>query len=766
MASVSSVTSGVELSQNQTLLLAELTECLGAGGETSQQGAQEVLGTCPGSTDYEAFCSHWYRVEAKRHQDVNTDANWAWLQQLYSICGETVAEFEASLAQLEQLERQRHVVAAKTAHLHQQCEVHVAEVEKQGAKAEGISQRLGVFQTATELSRLIDEEPPTSIAEYTSFLDRIEDAVACLEAHYDFSEAPDCFSRFEALRNRACIMVRAAFQKSLKRAEAHVEQVFWFESENSVDTQVFYTPFHAAAQLHKPFMGCLHHRMRMHRLYATTLEELEHAFCNLRLRLVGDATREHLKTLVGSKSKESQLASLVRDAAEYVLEAAQREQQLFASFFEVRQPQDALQALLQQLGRVFYDVLHPVVVENTVLDALHEAAESLYTEILEPHQEDVERAGIPAAALSFLVRLHGDLRWRLLARARVHVETYVHRYQIREADLDYPDVLFPSAAYQSEARLRGARFPTLEQTLAVLAKTYRALPAEQFETLASEAVAACVGSLREASRRLAQRPLPEVPDGVAPVVRAMDARLFLIRHLLILREQTAGLESTGAVASLGASHEIVGSPKSQSPEAGGGGSMRKSQDKRNGLIDAELTSTCGELLEALSSWVARPLLLLRARGALGGQAEAQATAEECFLSNLRTWLPRIVAHFRAFLGEPGSVGSGGAAEVLQQPLRTRLLEAASASKGSSSEQELEPLLDKLFAEAAGMSWSQLREAVLSAPRIRPSLPVAPTAAPLDAIRSIDIGVPMGHATVVNGNLDERVAQAVAAPLTS
>lgn len=252
--------------------------------------------------------------------------------------------------------------------------------------------------------------------------------------------------------------------------------------------------------------------------------------------------------------------------------------------------------------------------------------------------------------------------------------------------------------------------------------------------MAVEAVGACVAALRQASQLLARRPLPKAPNGIhglGSAVRAMDSQLFLIRHLLVLREQTAVLEGIEAQEAAPARPPAAGAPHGGLPVgfwAQSAKATRKMQTKRSRLLEDELSNACGELLEALSAWVSRPLLLHRARQAGGGDSSMEA-AKIGFADNLRTCIPLIIAHFRIFLSEAAVNAASredrgaGSAQVLLAPLRARLLAVWQAEPpvgaGASSHREADnccALLDRLLAEAAEMSWPQLRELVLQAPR--------------------------------------------------
>ena len=79
-------------------------------------------------------------------------------------------------------------------------------------------------------------------------------------------------------------------------------------------------------------------------------------------------------------------------------------------------------------------------------------------------------------------------------------------------------------------RLYACWYPSLQRTLTLLSKLYMTVDTRVFEGLAQEAIDACLDSLFRASAALTQRK------------GALDGQLFLVRHLLTLREQIAPFE--------------------------------------------------------------------------------------------------------------------------------------------------------------------------------------------------------------------------------
>ncbi|XP_063648209.1 conserved oligomeric Golgi complex subunit 3 isoform X7 [Pan troglodytes] len=79
----------------------------------------------------------------------------------------------------------------------------------------------------------------------------------------------------------------------------------------------------------------------------------------------------------------------------------------------------------------------------------------------------------------------------------------------------------------SPADLHGMWYPTVRRTLVCLSKLYRCIDRAVFQGLSQEALSACIQSLLGAS------------ESISKNKTQIDGQLFLIKHLLILREQIA-----------------------------------------------------------------------------------------------------------------------------------------------------------------------------------------------------------------------------------
>lgn len=221
--------------------------------------------------------------------------------------------------------------------------------------------------------------------------------------------------------------------------------------------------------------------------------------------------------------------------------------------------------ILDAFGACLYDAMRPHLVKVASLDVLTEVCDVLAYEMLEDsirqHADDL------VAIAGAVTQLLEDTQVRLVFRAQAFVQE-IARYVAQPEDLAYPEKLLsptPSpasgdaaqadaAAQQAGARTPGFAtwYPTLQRTLVFLSKLYRsvnvrrrprcllrgaperlrrcgrlttAVQRKVFEGISQEAVSACLNTLTAASVQIEARKGP------------VDSCLFLIRHLLTLREQ-------------------------------------------------------------------------------------------------------------------------------------------------------------------------------------------------------------------------------------
>ncbi|KAL9311617.1 putative oligomeric Golgi complex, subunit 3 protein [Arabidopsis thaliana] len=241
------------------------------------------------------------------------------------------------------------------------------------------------------------------------------------------------------------------------------------------------------------------------------------------------------------------------------------EHQLFTHFFPASSEEvSSLAPLVDPLSTYLYDILRPKLIHEANIDLLCELVHILKVEVL---GDQSARQSEPLAGLRpTLQRILADVNERLTFRARTYIRDEIANYTPSDEDLDYPAKLEGSPNTTSETDLGDDEnadvfktwYPPLEKTLSCLSKLYRCLEQAVFTGLAQARLSVtlllpfcqkipihfkkiCVTKLLFCSTGSCRSLLTVNSTSKLIIKRSttMDGQLFLIKHLLILREQIA-----------------------------------------------------------------------------------------------------------------------------------------------------------------------------------------------------------------------------------
>ncbi|KAF5841503.1 hypothetical protein DUNSADRAFT_12670 [Dunaliella salina] len=327
--------------------------------------------------------------------------------------------------------------------------------------------------------------------------------------------------------------------------------------EEGAEVYLLYVRFRAAAEPNlKGLLKEIESRGQRSE-YQRLLVECQSLYAQARLQLVSPLLSQRLAVDQASSS----LPAFTRTGCEHLLRACQLEAQLFEQFFpSASNVPDRLTALSEPLCTLLYDALRPPIIMLQDIDELCEMVDILKHEVL---GDQLTKRGSGGEALRpMLTRTLADVQERLIYRCQTFIKEYVVAYIPSPDDIDYPAKLSQpkkaigaaegegggaagSLVEESRALLSNGNggaggapereeedvysmlYPPLRATLLCLSKLYRAVDGSIFSGLAQEAVSACTVSVQQASTMLARK------------VGALDAQLFMIKHLLFLREHIA-----------------------------------------------------------------------------------------------------------------------------------------------------------------------------------------------------------------------------------
>ncbi|XAR53530.1 hypothetical protein NMG60_11022121 [Bertholletia excelsa] len=456
------------------------------------------------------------------------------LTERIETCDGILLQVDETLDLFNELQLQHQAVATKTKTLHDACDRLLIEKQRLIEFAEALRSKLNYFDELENVaSNFYSPNMNVSNQNFLSLLKRLDDCISYVESNPQYAESSVYLVKFRQLQSRALGMIRSHVLSVLKNASSQVQVAIRSSSDSkvavseAVEASVIYVRFKAAASELKPVLGEIESRSSR-KEYSQILSECHKLYCEQRLSLVKGIVHQRI-----SEFAKETLPSLTRSGCAYLMQVCQLEHQLFDHFFPSSSEDiSSLSPLIDPLCTYLYDTLRPKLIHEANLDILCELVEILKVEVL---GEQLSRRSQSLAGLRpSLERILADVHERLTFRARTHIRDEIANYMPLDEDLDYPGKLERSVETRSETTSADENqdvvntwYPPLEKTLSCLSKLYQSLDSEVFTGLAQEAVEVCSISIQKASKLIMKRSSP------------MDGQLFLIKHLLILREQIA-----------------------------------------------------------------------------------------------------------------------------------------------------------------------------------------------------------------------------------
>ena len=376
-------------------------------------------------------------------------------------------------------------------------------------------------------------------------LERLDECLDFVASHPQYVQGGSYGAKFRELQGRAMSTVREYYVAALRKATKVVQDAAKGRNgttggegeydelviEEGDETALLYVRFRAAASDLKHLTEELEKRER-HEEYAALLSDCHVLYCEQRAALIAGSVRKKLRAIAGAE-RGKDIVAFTRIGTAHLVEVCQAEYELFKYFFPNTDPNGALVALMIPLGTYLSDILRPRYITITELEALAELVEALKGDIIEGILKTENALSLESA----MRRITSDVQERLLFRAQTYIKDRVGNYRATAEDLDFPAKLVRAKQNKPEDGDDIQNwYPPLERTLTCLSKLYRCVEIKTFAGLAHEAVSLCADNIAGAAR------------SVATKSSAIDGQLFLIKHLIILREQIAPFNAEFAVS--------------------------------------------------------------------------------------------------------------------------------------------------------------------------------------------------------------------------
>ncbi|KAI0731611.1 Sec34-like family-domain-containing protein [Fomitopsis betulina] len=455
------------------------------------------------------------------------------------------------------------------------CEQLLEERDRLLSITDAIDERLGYFQELEHATRMLNH-PGDSLVLQTEFLYMVERVDVCIEylkAHRHFREAEIYLLRFQQCMTRAMTLIKMFFVGSLKALTVDVTKRMG-EKDVSATAQMhlLYTRFYTVSGQLAPLLAELERRAAAHpEELMSLLSECHAAYFAARKGLLVSRLQEEIK---GLDPTRTELVELTRTGCSYLKQLCMDEFNLFRALFN--SGEDQLYAYLESLCDYLYDDLRPRILHEPRLTALCEVCTVLQAlmvldvPVLGDEQDDDEYAyadelnldlrgearrpgkrGLRALHIGYLLQMVlQDAQTRLFFKAQSVIQSEIRYYVPKAEDLDYPQRLIAARKPVTGLEIREKEsvsqlfqlksldkqdtwYPTLRKTVWVLSQLHDFVKPAIFDEIAREAVNLCLQSLISAAQTLKSK---------LPSESTLDVYLFLVRHLLILKEMTQNLD--------------------------------------------------------------------------------------------------------------------------------------------------------------------------------------------------------------------------------
>ncbi|XP_012680567.2 conserved oligomeric Golgi complex subunit 3 [Clupea harengus] len=491
-------------------------------------------------------------------------------------CDSILSDVNEALQHLDSLQKQYLFVSTKTGTLHEACEQLLKEQSELVDLAETIQQKLSYFNELENINTKLNS-PTLSVnsEEFIPVLSKLDDCIEYVSSNPNFKDYPVYLTKFKQCLSRAMHLMKTHTVNTMQNLTSQLTKRDPLGTANADNAfTLYYVKFRAAAPKVRTLIEQVEQRSERIVEYHQLLDDIHQCYLDQREALLSPSITSTISDLTGQNNKDH--CALVRSGCAFMVHVCQDEHQLYNEFFS--KPTLKLDELLENLCLSLYYVLRPLIIHVIHLETLSELCGILKNEMLEDHVHN--NAGQLGAFEAVVKQMLEDVQERLVYRTHIYIQTDIIGYNPAPGDLAYPEKLemmekiaqslkeeqqramsadssfsdvqledpeakrvISSGAVEgsrlqtsiSPADLHGMWYPTVRRTLVCLSKLYRCIDRAVFQGLSQEALSACIQSLLKAS------------DVILKNKTQVDGQLFLIKHLLIMREQIAPFHTDFAI---------------------------------------------------------------------------------------------------------------------------------------------------------------------------------------------------------------------------
>ncbi|KAL8725391.1 MAG: hypothetical protein Q9181_006433, partial [Wetmoreana brouardii] len=529
--------------------------------------------------------ANWYENLENDLLDASHDEYTDYQREL-DLCSlhldSLLSDTNSTLDLLSSLSDSFKSVEAQTTAFQKQCEGLSQEQKRLTQLADGVSQNLKYYSFLEPVTRRLNAPGAGSIVrsqDFSSMLARLDECLEYMAAHPKHREASTYRSRYRLLMTRGLTLIRVNFVGGLREIASDVtKRIADRQLNDTTMSALLYAKFRVGASELKEVAQEI--RKRAVRApgaepgaeseYQSLMNELYTSYSATRGKLVIPLIRKKIGDVAAAPSTSKELVPFARNSISYVRDICSYEYDLWREWFE---GEDGLYDFLESACEPLYDHLRPRIIHEVEILKLCELCTLLQTRYMHDQEDDEP---LDANELDFSVLIQPaleDAQTRLVFRTQAILRDEIERYKPKPDVLDYPannhkvslsgtksrrprrqgSIAEPTTPmpktpmiveqgdlspngqwdFDTQAAFQGW-YPTLRKAIWLLSRIYRLVNSTVFDDLAHQIVHSTTLSLSHASSL--------VPTTHPKTATQADAHLFLIKHLLLLKQQIVAFD--------------------------------------------------------------------------------------------------------------------------------------------------------------------------------------------------------------------------------
>ncbi|KAF2175538.1 Sec34-domain-containing protein [Zopfia rhizophila CBS 207.26] len=492
-----------------------------------------------------------------------------------------VTDTSSTLDILSSLSESFKAVEAQTTAFQTQCEGLIEDQKRITKLADYMEENLRFYLYLEPITKRLNAPGAGNYVrgkEFTEMLSNLDNCLEYMQAHPNHRESATYRSRYRLLLTRALTLIRVHFTNALREIAADVsKRIADRQLNDTTMSALLYAKFRVGAPELKQIGLEIQKRAVLpagaepgaEAEYQSLMNELYQSYSATRGRLILPIITKKIGEIAQAPSSSKDLVAFARSSISYIRGICFDEYDLWGEWFE---DEGGLYDFLEAICEPLYDHLRPRTIHETQILKLCELCTLIQTRYMEEEEED--SSPVEAPRLDFTTLVHPalqDAQTRLVFLSLAILRDDIERYKPKPEDLDYPpkNKKATSGAKSNQPVLSGRKtsssgepktpampktpmvveeddpdsrwnfnteaafkdwYPTLRKAIWLLSKIYRLVHSSVFDDLAHRIVHSTTFSLTQASSLLSKSASPT------------DASLFLIKHLLLLKQQIVAFD--------------------------------------------------------------------------------------------------------------------------------------------------------------------------------------------------------------------------------